>query len=903
MNNIMFSFLKPQICYGGDGGGGGGGGGGGSRADRKGAQANLGGGGSQAQYSDRDDREQQEADQRRTRAALSQARAQAQAQAQAQDRERAEAEAAAQAQANANALQEAQAQAAQEDLFEMSYESYDPYSFSDPQENSFGIDPYVSSGNLYNQTSIPTDSEINQRNTALNTLPDPTVGATDDYPKFSFEPNESGVYRAVGSYPEYNNAGDPALGLGLPPVGQDSISQAVTNQLDGNTGYDNIVGTDAYQLNFSSPQNIDADILNPPSTILNPPPTGSLDPSPDSLINTFDSNPSFDGSDITSYLDDIGGDSFDPRGNQIGSPELPPSQFYAGMDGPTAQESFSPQFYAGMDGPEPSNLYNSSAIEDEMDFVPRQGPVQADPVAPPGDEMDVVPRQGPSPMTGFFEGDVDSGTEMDLSSQDANFYDEIPNDFANFTTPGNDSGMEMNLNSSDANFYDDIAFQPDPINDILAGEQFTTSAANVPASIPVQTADDGYGAVPKVPDQYDLAASESSRFEGFDTSPSIITNLALGTNTKTGTAIPTFDQITGTTGTNNNSEIPRIKFVEDGIDDPSDINPERLSTQSLLDSAYEKSNSGRTSELTAAEQAVLVGQRGQQMNPAEMTQVAQVYKYMGKIPMTQEFQDSIVKSMQDPQSVSEIIGGKRINRGATEAEIESYKKDNPIGEDINPNWKPFEELEGWEKVGRAIENGIKFAVKNYTFGILDIDKISQAQGNKYLSAYQDPGQTGGQFFYGSDTDEDITDDENFDRLVALSGTERGAEPILEGVMGSDGKLVRGFDRYKNTIDGVEKVVPEEKEDDLDGCPMGYVYDPVEEMCMPIIDDGADSGSGSPSFTIGKRPTPTQPDPRPPVVRPPSGGSNTAGLNFRKPKFFQDGGSVTPNIDSFLSGLR
>ena len=104
---------------------------------------------------------------------------------------------------------------------------------------------------------------VNQRNTALNTLPDPTVGATDDYPKFSFEPNESGVYRAVGSYPEYNNAGDPALGLGLPPVGQDSRSQAVTNQLDGNTSYDNIVGTDAYQLNMRSPQNIDAGLLNP----------------------------------------------------------------------------------------------------------------------------------------------------------------------------------------------------------------------------------------------------------------------------------------------------------------------------------------------------------------------------------------------------------------------------------------------------------------------------------------------------------------------------------------------------------------------------------------------------------------------------------------------------------------
>jgi len=58
---------------------------------------------------------------------------------------------------------------------------------------------------------------VNQRNTALNTLPDPTVGKTDDYQKFSFTPDESGIYRAVGSFPEYKNAGDPALGLGMPP--------------------------------------------------------------------------------------------------------------------------------------------------------------------------------------------------------------------------------------------------------------------------------------------------------------------------------------------------------------------------------------------------------------------------------------------------------------------------------------------------------------------------------------------------------------------------------------------------------------------------------------------------------------------------------------------------------------
>ena len=31
--------------------------------------------------------------------------------------------------------------------------------------------------------------------------------------------------------------------------------------------------------------------------------------------------------------------------------------------------------------------------------------------------------------------------------------------------------------------------------------------------------------------------------------------------------------------------------------------------------------------------------------------------------------------------------------------------------------------------------------------------------------------------------------------------------------------------------------------------------------------------------------------------------DTGSLIFRKPKFFADGGSVTPNIDSFFSNLR
>ena len=403
---------------------------------------------------------------------------------------------------------------------------------------------------------------------------------------------------------------------------------------------------------------------------------------------------------------------------------------------------------------------------------------------------------------------------------------------------------------------------------------------------------------------------QSNRYKGYDTSPSVIRDLALGNQENS------FDIDQGFTPTVplrssvypnqiGITPIPTEKeILNENIEsesNPTNINPEKFSTQSLLDSAYEKANSGRTSELTTAEQAVLFGQRGQQLNPAEMTQLAQVYQNTGKIPMTKEFQDSIIKSMRDPESISETIGGKRNTRGATDAEIEAYKKANPIGQDINPNWKPFEELEGWEKAGRAIENSITFLIKNATSGIIDFDKMNKNFSDKYLSAYQDPGQTGGQFLYGSETNDDITNDENFDRLVELSGTERGAEPILEGVMGSDGELVRGYDRYKNTIDGVEKVIDEGLQDDINLCPPGFYYDRVVESCMPIesLTDDTEAGDGPPN-TIRPRPPiiPPNPDPtRPPVSQPISGG-----VTIRKPKFFRDGGSVTPNIDSFFSGM-
>ena len=99
---------------------------------------------------------------------------------------------------------------------------------ADPLINTPTIDYTTPSGTLPFMQSVVNqrNTALNQRNTALNTLPDPTIGKTDDYQKFSFTPDESGIYRAVGSFPEYKNAGDPALGLGLPPTVAEQTASA-----------------------------------------------------------------------------------------------------------------------------------------------------------------------------------------------------------------------------------------------------------------------------------------------------------------------------------------------------------------------------------------------------------------------------------------------------------------------------------------------------------------------------------------------------------------------------------------------------------------------------------------------------------------------------------------------------
>ena len=825
----------------------------------------------------------------------------------------------------------------------------------------------------------PTSAELNAQLADLG-----AANMTDDYSIVDYSTTASGNPFIPAAMADSDRGGYMA------PIGQDTQSEALIGQATdiGGGVYDpiNILQTDAYQLGTGN-------------AIMPPPVYDPLDDS--NAFTSRNATNAFDTADI--YSEPVV-DTYDPLDNDF-------------VDRNPTNAFDVANIYANDELA--TSVYDEP--QDEYDFVPRQGPVQAAPPAPPGDEMDFVPRQGPSPMPGFFDGDVDSGTFSNTNSIDSNFYDEIPNDFSNFATPGDDSGMEMDLSAPDANFYDEIAFQRDPIDDILAGEQFTTSAANVPASIPVQTADDGY--FQRVPDQYNLAASESnrfipdetlasidfdqsSRFEGFDTAPSVIRDLALGAETDTGTAIPTSEEIsstvediaptTGNVSTYTNpatgqkeqfesyGQVNRFGvYAGDGFEwyeNPSVTNPngdpvlsrrytgkgegnglgqdtisateishgnlqdrekfkrigqismdegsEFASTQgsandgdfleflktgkfgaskSFADqygiddydptltygdseiSSSNKSSLQNTLELadkagvtgdilpdfvdagiTPSQQSIndmkLYGQFGQQPNAAEYAQMTQVMNRLGETPMTKEFQDEIADQMRSD--------------GASEADIAKYRKSSPIGEDINPFYDTFGEAEGFaEKAGSAIRSLLNFGVKSLTYGLLDPAKMSKAQAEKYMEALQETGT----YSY---------DDSN----------------VLKGVLDAEGNTVKGFNDFKNTKAGAvsfNDLTTESSNRDNNRCPDGYEYDVAEQMCMPIIDDGAGGGSSSPNLELGERPIrppSTQPD-RPPVVRPPSGGTGAAGVNFRKPKFFQDGGSVTPNIDSFLSGLR
>ena len=914
MYNILFSFLKPQIAFGGDSGGGGGGGGGGSRADKKGAAAVL-----SPVYTPP---------------------------------------------VNATTFNDNNDRPAPVVI---------PAPVSEPLYGSNIYDV----ANIYNDDNedyTPTSAELNAQLADLG-----ATNMTDDYSIVDYSTTSSGNPYIPAAIADSDGGGYMA------PIGQNTQSEALIGQATdiGGGVYDpiNLLATDAYQLGTGN--------------AIMPPVNPVYDPLDDS--NAFTSvNPTnaYDTADI--YSEPVV-DTYDPLDNDFVD-RNPTNAF-------DVADIYSNDELA-------KSVYDQPG--DEMDFVPRQGPVQAAP-PPPGDEMDFVPMQGPSPMPGFFEGDVDSGTFSNTNSIDSNFYDEIPNDFSNFATPGNDSGMEMNLNSPDANFYDDIAFQRDPIDDILAGEQFTTSAANAPASIPVQTADDGYGAVPKVPDQYDLAASESSRFDGYDTAPSVIRDLALGTDTDTvtdtGTAIPTAEEIAPTTGNvstytdpstgqkeefesygqvnrfgvyagdgfewyeNDSVENPNgdpvlsrrytgkgegnglgqepisateighagvldrekfkkigqismdegsefassqgsandgdlLKFLTTGSFDASESFADQYGfddydpTLTYGDSEISSSNlSSNQNAIELASKAgiteeILPDSFGNTLDAPKITE-AELDKINSQLEATipnNLFESFISLAANAIPLVGGAIAQSLKNKGPADREKLVQQHINALEGGAQPQYDKEGRYTGFELSSMQtfadefqqnpdaymINSGVADANND---GVDDMERFNQVFSAQQAATKSDP--------YGADTQQGFVKSGGQEYFVTATGN---MVPVDDGMVDynrSGGQSIQqmfGDDSTRQQRDSNE-------------CPAGYEYDVAEQMCMPIIDEGADGGSSSPRLTIGRRPPSTQPDPRPPVVRPPSGGTGAAGVNFQKPKFFQDGGSVTPNIDSFLSGLR
>ena len=221
------------------------------------------------------------------------------------------------------------------------------------------------------------------------------------------------------------------------------------------------------------------------------------------------------------------------------------------------------------------------------------------------------------------------------------------------------------------------------------------------------------------------------------------------------------------------------------------VDPKAGSGSALLDSAYAKISSGKTSDLTMAEQMALYGQRGTTPNAAETVALQENYKASGARTITQDMQDEIVSGM--------------VDNGATQAQIDAYKEGSPVGSDANPFYDTYGELGVFGKIGKGVGDLLNYAVTNATYGLINPQKLNEAAADDFVRAYESEGSTGGQFDWNDPNALDISPgalgDANFAKLEAMSSSETGIEPSLQGVVGEDGETVPGVVEVKNTKDG------------------------------------------------------------------------------------------------------
>jgi hypothetical protein len=198
----------------------------------------------------------------------------------------------------------------------------------------------------------------------------------------------------------------------------------------------------------------------------------------------------------------------------------------------------------------------------------------------------------------------------------------------------------------------------------------------------------------------------------------------------------------------------------------------------------------------------LYGQRGTVPNAAETVALQENYKASGARTITQDMQDEIVSGM--------------VDNGATQAQIDAYKAGSPVGSDANPFYDTYGELGVFGKIGKGVGDLLNYAVTRATYGLINPQKINEAAADEFVRAYETEGSTGGQFDWNDPNYLDISPgalgDANFAKLEAMSSSETGIEPVLQGVVGEDGETVSGVVEVQNTDDGpviVDEVVDED----------------------------------------------------------------------------------------------
>ncbi len=235
-------------------------------------------------------------------------------------------------------------------------------------------------------------------------------------------------------------------------------------------------------------------------------------------------------------------------------------------------------------------------------------------------------------------------------------------------------------------------------------------------------------------------------------------------------------------------------------------------------------------------------------NAAESALISDVLNN-SNITMDSDRQARIVETMRD--------------NGAMGAEIENFLRENPEGSELYSGDGSF-----GANLRNVADDVLSYFIKSATFGLIDPKKMNFNTAQRFLDAYRDTGK----FVY---------DAENPDVVI--------------GVEDSDGNLVRGFGEFQNTESGairVQDVADMGGGEGDDGCPSGFVRNPVTGVCEPIDDDVGEA----PPISVAPRPVRPR-DPNPAPVRPDPVDPGD-GMIIRQPTFaaggivgYQQGGDV------------